>query len=349
MRKRVFLGILVGAMLTLSASVMAEETPASAPKLVTSADGALTLQVPGENWKVMEDENHYLALSDGDDVITVDHYKVGDTLPAPAVKDDQYSAVYQAYVSARDDIFAVKGAAVKEEELEKIMQSIGTIQLLKPAAAEPAKTESDFGLRSIGAVYYLTGDDVNVRTGCSTDDESIGKMYKGEELYVDGAVTKDGADYGWYQVKYKDRKAYVSAQFLTDKKPVAASTPSSNSSSNTSANPSNLAYCEYCGQWLEEGNIFRNHVCPNRDAANAAAAADNTPDEDDAYCEYCGQWYPAGNVFRNHICPARDAANAADSQEEETAYCEYCGQWYPVGNIFRNHICPARHAANAED
>lgn len=32
----------------------------------------------------------------------------------------------------------------------------------------------------------------------------------------------------------------------------------------------NLVYCEYCGEWYEEGNIFRNHICPNRDAAMAA-------------------------------------------------------------------------------
>ncbi len=31
-----------------------------------------------------------------------------------------------------------------------------------------------------------------------------------------------------------------------------------------------LVYCEYCGQWYEAGNVFRNHICPARDAALAA-------------------------------------------------------------------------------
>ena len=93
---------------------------------------------------------------------------------------------------------------------------------------------------------------------------------RGEEAYVDGAVTKDGQDYGWYQIKYKGRKAYVSADFLTSNKPVAtAASGSAPASSEYSVPEEELAYCEYCGQWYPVGNVFRNHICPGRDAANA--------------------------------------------------------------------------------
>ena len=30
-----------------------------------------------------------------------------------------------------------------------------------------------------------------------------------------------------------------------------------------------MVQCEYCGGWFEAGNVFRNHVCPARDAAYA--------------------------------------------------------------------------------
>lgn len=79
----------------------------------------------------------------------------------------------------------------------------------------------------------------------------------------------------------------------------------------SSSSDEDLVYCEYCGQWYEPGNVFRNHICPNRDAAYAAQSSDSdSSDEDLVYCEYCGNWYEAGNVFRNHICPNRDAAYA---------------------------------------
>lgn len=363
-KKHIFAGIMIGAILALACPAMAEETDLRAPATVTSSDGALSIQLPAEEWKVAEDENHLLSLTDGDDLITIDRLSRTDPLPEVALTDDTYGATYQTYVATRDVVFVIKGAAEKAEDLEAIMRSIGTIRILTPdpekAAAQPAKeTEapSQFSLRSIGAMYYVTGDDLNVRTGYTMDDEVIGSLYRGEEAYVDGAVTKDGQDYGWYQIKFKDRKAYVSADFLTPNKPVATassgSAPASSASSGSgSAAAPNLVYCDFCGKWYEEGNVFRNHICPARDAAYADQSDKNSSD-DMAYCEYCGQWYETGNVFRNHICPGRDAANAASDEynvpEEELAYCEYCGQWYPVGNIFRNHVCPARDAANAYD
>jgi len=47
--------------------------------------------------------------------------------------------------------------------------------------------------------------------------------------------------------------------------------------------------CEDCGNWYEEGNEFRNHIC-------------ETPDGAQVQCEDCGNWYEEGNEFRNHIC-----------------------------------------------
>lgn len=31
----------------------------------------------------------------------------------------------------------------------------------------------------------------------------------------------------------------------------------------------NMVQCEFCGGWYEEGNVFRNHICPGRDEAYA--------------------------------------------------------------------------------
>ena len=36
----------------------------------------------------------------------------------------------------------------------------------------------------------------------------------------------------------------------------------------------NLVQCEFCGGWYEEGNVFRNHVCPERDEAYAQEESD---------------------------------------------------------------------------
>lgn len=53
-----------------------------------------------------------------------------------------------------------------------------------------------------------------------------------------------------------------------------------------------MVQCPDCGNWYEEGNVFRNHVCEGREAEMVQ-------------CPDCGNWYEEGNVFRNHICEGR--------------------------------------------
>ena len=87
--------------------------------------------------------------------------------------------------------------------------------------------------------------------------------------------------------------------------------------------------CPDCGEWFEEGNVYRNHICPARS---------ETPY---VQCPDCGGWFEEGNEYRNHICPARS----------ETPYvqCPDCGGWFEEGGVFRNHICPAQTKDEEEE
>ena len=68
-RKHIFAGIMTGAILALACPAMAEETDLRAPATVTSSDGALSIQLPAEEWKGAEDENHLLGCDGvGDEV-----------------------------------------------------------------------------------------------------------------------------------------------------------------------------------------------------------------------------------------------------------------------------------------
>lgn len=76
---------------------------------------------------------------------------------------------------------------------------------------------------------------------------------------------------------------------------ITFSTPENVPKSNSSAE---YAQCPDCGQWFETGNVFRNHLCPAREAAEAGDA-DST---EYVQCDICGEWFRAGNEFRNHLC-----------------------------------------------
>jgi len=65
-----------------------------------------------------------------------------------------------------------------------------------------------------GKTYYVVNT-VNVRTGPSADDfPKIGSLFQGATILVYGFSGN------WALIKYKDQWAYVSKNFLSDKKPV---------------------------------------------------------------------------------------------------------------------------------
>ena len=118
----------------LSASVctFAEEPGADpTPRVIETSDGVLSIAAPSETWEVTADPNYWFAMTDGMNTITIEHLANGESLPAVAVADETYEAVYQAFVSTRNEVFVVKGSAVRAEALESIMRSIGTIKILQ--------------------------------------------------------------------------------------------------------------------------------------------------------------------------------------------------------------------------
>ena len=372
------------------AAEAADASVQAAGETVTTADGVLSIQLPASGWQQMADPNYWFVATNGIDVITIDHLSNGESLPSVEVAGNNYGAVYHAFVSTKNEVFVVKGSVVDQASMEDIMKAISTIKVLqfdtKTAVVKEEPVQSgEFGVRALSGIYIVSADELNVRAGYSSDETVLGQLYKDEEVQVTGVVTQGGKDYGWYQILYNGATAYVSSGFLVPKDGTAPAAAASEAdiqaaaskavtgidgNGNVVENPASkgLAYCEYCGKWYEEGNIFRNHVCPARDAALSGQPlgrgdlVDDPASQGLAYCEYCGQWYEEGNVFRNHVCPARDAAVAAQSGEpygqgdvvedpasQGLAYCEYCGQWYEEGNVFRNHECPARDAALSGD
>ena len=334
MKKRIF-ALALCMILGTSVCTMAEEADTTPkPRIIATSDGVLSIEAPSDDWEVMQDANHWFAMTDGTNTITIEHLSNGESLPAVAVADDTYAAVYQAFVSTKNEVFAVKGCSPKAEELESVMKAIGTIKILKfdtKSAVNPETDAASIEIVPMDKIYYITGDDVNVRIGFSIDDKSIGTKYYGEEVHVTGTVQKNGTDIGWYQIDFNNSKAYISSSFLSETKPADKNSGSSGNgnyaldSANGTQDPSapGQAYCIYCGKYYPEGDAFWNHVCPARDAAIAGGeeAIDSVNGTQDpsapgqAYCIYCGQYYPEGNEFRNHICPKRDEAYAGYAVE----------------------------------
>lgn len=85
----------------------------------------------------------------------------------------------------------------------------------EPATAEtsyveqPVTTETAPTFQEVNETVYLTGDDVNVRTGCSTSAQSVAKLSKGVSL------KRTGISETWSRVIYQDQEHYVSSRYLS--------------------------------------------------------------------------------------------------------------------------------------
>ena len=85
--KKFILILTVLSMLFACAAAPAESTVQ--PTVYETADGVLSIQLPGPDWVVLSDPNYWFAMTDGDDVITISHLSNGEALPAITVADDE--------------------------------------------------------------------------------------------------------------------------------------------------------------------------------------------------------------------------------------------------------------------
>lgn len=237
---------LLGAAMVFCGTAYAEEQPvqqetqavqleAEQAHVYQTEDGVLSIEAPDDVWKVVQDPNSWFVLSNGSSTITVDHLSNGEELPAPVIAGGDAEAVCQMFISTKNEVFVVKGAAAKQENLADIMKMISTLKILKydtkTAISQNTAAEGNTVVNPINETYYCTSSSLNVRSGHSTEDPSIGTLGYGEAVTVLGSVIENGQDTGWYQISFNGTSAYASAQYLSRTKPENTSSTGSASSS----------------------------------------------------------------------------------------------------------------------
>ena len=229
----------------------------AAAETFTASNGVLSIELPNENWKEMEDSTKWIVLSDGGNVVTIDHFSNGEKLPDMTVANDDYVNVYQAVFSTQNEVFIITGSVVDAAKIPEITHMILSAKVLQyntklAIRKEETPAVSEFSLVPIDKTMYVIADGLNIRSGCSTDDQILGSYGNGAAVHVTGVVQRNGADYGWYQVSYGNGTGYVSAGFLSD------NAPEQKIETDTSANTS--ADTTYSGSvktvYAEDGTVL---------------------------------------------------------------------------------------------
>ena len=205
-----------------AASVLCMAVPAAA-ETFTASNGVLSIDLPNENWKEMQDSTKWIVLSDGANVISIDHLSNGEKLPDMSVADDHYVNVYQAVFSTKNEVFIITGSVVDAAKISEVCNAIMSAKVLKYDTKLAVKKEtasvSEFSIVPTDKTMYVITDGLNVRNGCSTEDQIIGGLAFSSSVKVTGVVQRNGVDYGWYQISYQSGTGYVSASFLSETAP----------------------------------------------------------------------------------------------------------------------------------
>ncbi len=217
-----------------AAAVMSLSIPAAAETFTTS-NGVVSIDLPAEDWKEMADPTKLATLSDGSNVITIEHLSNGEKLPDISVADDHYVNVYQAVFSTQNEVFIITGSVVNADEIPQICQAIVSAKVLQydtklAVKNNNAASAKDFTIAPLNQTMYVTAEELYVRSGCSTTSSIYGIVKKGTALEVKGSVQYNGADYGWYQINYNGSTAYVAASFVSTTAPQITSAPENNTS-----------------------------------------------------------------------------------------------------------------------
>ena len=114
---------------TLETTAAAETTDTSST--FTTSDGVLSVVLPNDTWKEVEDPSKWVVLSDGDDIVTIEHYSNGEKLPEMAVADDHYVRVYQAVASTQNEVFVITGGVVDSDKIGEVANIIMSAKVLK--------------------------------------------------------------------------------------------------------------------------------------------------------------------------------------------------------------------------
>lgn len=357
--------------------VLLMSVPAGAAT-ITTPDGVLSIETTSDQWKQKSDSGTWLALTDGKSTLEMDHLRKGEELQSVTYPSDGEKVIYQAYITTNNEVFSLKAEAASQADLGEVIKMIGTIRVLKfntkTAVQETAQEEpeSGFGLRTINAPYTVTVDELNIRSSYDTNASVVAVLKKDDQVLVIGAVTKDGADYGWYQVQYNGDIAYASASFLSPNSSTASASGTSSDSSASAAADNGSKYAT--GDGFPVISMDGNYVgilVPYSDGVyyTQGEMAPYYPDGDGNYyggigegrtvyqaeqCAYCGEWFPAGGgEYRNHVLLAHPDEYFGDftsDEEGEMIMCEYCGEWFAAGNDYRNHVLAAhQNNENSEE
>lgn len=105
------------------------------------------------------------------------------------------------------------GTSVSDEQSSKENET-SNLEIPETSSKETVvTTETSASFKDADETVYITGDDVNLRTGPAPTSEVIERLKKGTEL------KRTGYNDSWSRVTYQDRECYVASAYVSTEQP----------------------------------------------------------------------------------------------------------------------------------
>lgn len=201
-------------------------------------NGVVTIETADDSWEEQSDSKTLMTLTDGDNMITLQHFSNGEKLPEITVADDTYPMVCQNVISTKNEVFLVTGRAGVKEDFESVKKAVQGIVINKydtKKAVKKSESSSDgsnssdkeqgkentssidssSSIKEVGFTGWVTTDSVCVRSNYSLSSEIIGYVFLQDPVEITGIV--NNSDSGkWYRINYDGSVGYVSADYISE-------------------------------------------------------------------------------------------------------------------------------------
>lgn len=312
-----------------------------------TADGMLHITLPNLRWNEVYTNEHDVLFSDGDCAITVDLYRVTDTLPPTPTADETHKLVFSSAVSVGEYVLSLVGYAGAETDFSNIATAINSITVDKTRITkvwpEDKPAAPEYSIHETSYTAWVSASALNVRTGSGTDNAIIRQLTQDTKLTVTGEVLEGKNYIGWSRVRLSDgTEGYVSSQFLTTTKPTPQPTRTGNAKTLYSARGTVYVVYEYSDDnWrTDNGTVYWPATFSTWENASGHVLYDYDP----SVPEYTTPQFTSQsvNLYYSDGSWADIVYLATDGEWYNTSWVNFYpagdGLWYCGGAVFYDYI-----------
>lgn len=190
-----------------------------------TADEVVTIMVPNDEWKQIDNKTVNEHLTDGDCEININFYKADAKLPERIKADDNFAVTFETVCSNAKYVFIVSAFGKEEDDFDEIKEAVDSItidveKITDEMLEHKEIVKDEYTVKDENYTAWVSSTEgLNLRDGGSTQNNILCFMPFRSKVTVTGTVLHNGTDNGWKRVNFNGVVGYASSAFLALSEP----------------------------------------------------------------------------------------------------------------------------------